>query len=221
MAKTPYDTDLDRRAANFQPLTPLTFLERAAAVFPDHTAIIHGAPALDLREFLRARTALASALAEARHRARRHGRRSMLANTPADARGSLRRPDDRRRAQRDQHPARRRRRSPSSLDHAETKVLIVDREFAHVIKEALARGKVKPLVIDYDDPEFAGAGERLGAIEYEAVSSPRATRSFDWALPGRRMGRDLAQLHVGHDRRPQGRRLPSSRRLSARVAATS
>jgi hypothetical protein len=42
MAKTPYDTDLNRRAANFQPLTPLTLLERAAAVFPDHTAIIHG-----------------------------------------------------------------------------------------------------------------------------------------------------------------------------------
>ena len=42
MAKTPYDTDLDRNAANFQPLTPLLFLERAASVFPDHTAIIHG-----------------------------------------------------------------------------------------------------------------------------------------------------------------------------------
>ena len=42
MAKTPYDTDLDRNPANFQPLTPLGFLERAAAVFPDHTAIIHG-----------------------------------------------------------------------------------------------------------------------------------------------------------------------------------
>ena len=39
---TPYDTDLDRNPANFQPLTPLTFLERAAAVFSDHTAIIHG-----------------------------------------------------------------------------------------------------------------------------------------------------------------------------------
>ena len=42
MAKTPYDIDLDRNRANFQPLTPLGFLERAAAVFPAHTAIIHG-----------------------------------------------------------------------------------------------------------------------------------------------------------------------------------
>jgi fatty-acyl-CoA synthase len=42
MAKTPYDTDLDRNPANYQPLTPLGFLARAAAVFPNHTAIIHG-----------------------------------------------------------------------------------------------------------------------------------------------------------------------------------
>ena len=42
MAKTPYDTDLDRNPANFQPLTPLGFLERAASVFPRHTAIVHG-----------------------------------------------------------------------------------------------------------------------------------------------------------------------------------
>ena len=42
MSANPYNTDLDRTPANFQPLTPLTFLERAAMVFPDHTAIIHG-----------------------------------------------------------------------------------------------------------------------------------------------------------------------------------
>src|SRR5262245_45212041 len=42
MATTPYDTDLDRNPANFQPLTPLTLLERAAAVYPAQTAIVHG-----------------------------------------------------------------------------------------------------------------------------------------------------------------------------------
>src|SRR5262249_58918324 len=41
MTKTPYDIDLDRNPANYQPLTPLGFLDRAAAVFPDHIAIIH------------------------------------------------------------------------------------------------------------------------------------------------------------------------------------
>jgi hypothetical protein len=39
---TPYDTDLDRNAANFQPLTPLSFLARATDVYPDQTAIVHG-----------------------------------------------------------------------------------------------------------------------------------------------------------------------------------
>ena len=70
---TPYDSDLDRNPANFQPLTPLTFLERAAAVFPDHTAIIHGALRRSYREFYARARRLASALAQARHRARRHG----------------------------------------------------------------------------------------------------------------------------------------------------
>ena len=42
MTSTIYDHDLDRNAANHQPLTPLTLLERAAAVFPDRVAIIHG-----------------------------------------------------------------------------------------------------------------------------------------------------------------------------------
>ena len=42
MATTQYDTDLDKNPANFQPLTPLSFLQRAAAVFPDQLAIVHG-----------------------------------------------------------------------------------------------------------------------------------------------------------------------------------
>src|SRR5262245_49418938 len=68
------------------------------------------------------------------------------------------------------------------LDHADAKVLIVDREFAKLAKDALALAKVKPLVIDYDDPEFAGAGERIGTIEYEdliATGDP----GFAWKMP--------------------------------------
>ena len=60
---TPYDIDLDRNPANFQPLTPLTFLERAAAVFSDHTAIIHGPLRRSYAEFY----------ARARRQARRYG----------------------------------------------------------------------------------------------------------------------------------------------------
>ena len=60
---TPYDIDLDRNAANFQPLTPLSFLERAASVFPDHTAIIHGPLRRSYSEFYARARRLASALA--------------------------------------------------------------------------------------------------------------------------------------------------------------
>ena len=56
-----------------------------------------------------------------------------------------------------------------TLDHAEAKVLIVDREFSAVIEDgAGARPSAKPLIIDYDDPEYDGPGETLGEIEYEA-----------------------------------------------------
>ena len=60
---TPYDTDLDRNAANFQPLTPLSFLARAAEVYPDATAIIHGARSWNYRQFYSRARQLASALA--------------------------------------------------------------------------------------------------------------------------------------------------------------
>ena len=60
----PYETDLDRNEANFQALTPISFLQRAAQVFPDHTAIIHGASRTSYREFWRRSLCLADALAK-------------------------------------------------------------------------------------------------------------------------------------------------------------
>jgi fatty-acyl-CoA synthase len=63
MAPTPYDTDLDRNPANFQPLTPLTFIERAAAVYPNHTAVIHGKLRRSYAELYVRTRRLASALA--------------------------------------------------------------------------------------------------------------------------------------------------------------
>ena len=70
-----------------------------------------------------------------------------------------------------------------TLDHAETKVLIVDREYSKVMKEALAGAKAKPLIIDYDDPEFTGAGERLGSLEYEEFLR-EGDPDFAWQMPG-------------------------------------
>src|SRR5262247_1856541 len=180
MAPTPYDTDLDRNPANFQPLTPLTFLERAAAVFPGHTAIIHGGLKRSYAEFYTRARRLASALTQ-------HGIGPgdtvsvLLANTPAMleahygvpmTRGVLNTLNTRLDA-----PI-----IAFSLDHGDAKVVIVDREFSKVMKDALALATVKPLVIDYDDPEFTGAGERIGSIEYEAFLS-EGDPDFAWSMP--------------------------------------
>src|SRR5688500_4664730 len=69
-----------------------------------------------------------------------------------------------------------------SLDHAEAKIVITDREFSKVMKQALALAKVKPLVIDYDDPEYSGSGERLGTIEYEDFIA-QGDPDFAWKMP--------------------------------------
>src|SRR5262249_32925370 len=79
---TPYDIDLDRNPANFQPLTPLSFLERAAAVFPGRTAIIHGPLHRSYADFYGRTRRLASALAQ-RGITRGDTVSVVLANTPA------------------------------------------------------------------------------------------------------------------------------------------
>jgi fatty-acyl-CoA synthase len=180
MATTPYDIDLGRNPANFQPLTPLGFLERAASVFPDRTAIIHGPLRRTYAEFYARAKKLASALAK-RGIGRGDTVSVLLANTPAMlechygvpmTRGVLNTLNTRLDA-----PI-----VAFSLDHAEAKVVIVDREFSKVMKEALALAKVKPLVIDYDDPEYSGAGERLGEIEYEDFIA-QGDSNYAWHMP--------------------------------------
>jgi fatty-acyl-CoA synthase len=180
MAKTPYDTDLDRNPANFQPLTPLGFLERAAAVFPTHTAIVHGPLRRTYAEFYARARKLASSLAK-RGVKRGDTVAVMLANTPAMLECHYGVPM----TQGVLNTLNTRLDAPIlgfSLDHAEAKVVITDREFSKVMKEALGLCKVKPLVIDYDDPEYSGNGERLGAIEYEELVG-EGDPEFAWSMP--------------------------------------
>src|SRR6476660_4487117 len=180
MAKSPYDTDLDRSPANYQPLTPLGFLERAAAVFPNHTAIVHGAMRRSYVEFYVRARRLASALAK-RGIKRGDTVSVMLGNTPAMLEAHYGVPM----TQGVLNTLNTRLDAPAiafSLDHAETKVLITDREFSKTTKEALALAKVKPLVIDYDDPEYSGSGERLGEIEYEDFIAG-GDADFAWKMP--------------------------------------
>ncbi len=180
MAQTPYDTDLERNPANFQPLTPLGFLERAASVFPEHTAIVHGPLRRSYAEFYARTRRLASALSK-RGIKRGDTVSVMLANTPAMieahygvpmTQGVLNTLNTRLDAAI----------IAFSLDHAESKVVIIDREFSKVMKEALALCKAKPLVIDYDDPEYEGPGERIGAVEYEEFLA-QGDPDHAWSMP--------------------------------------
>jgi len=69
-----------------------------------------------------------------------------------------------------------------ALDHAETQVLITDKEFSGTIKQALAMAAARPLIVDYEDPEFTVEGERLGAIGYEAFIAA-GDPEFAWKMP--------------------------------------
>jgi fatty-acyl-CoA synthase len=177
---SPYDTDLNRNPANFQPLTPLTFLARAAAVYPDHPAIIHGARSFTYRDFYARTRRLASALAR-RGIKRGDTVAAVLANTPpmleahygvAMAGGVLNTINTRLDAAI----------IAFTLDHGDAKVLITDREYSRVVNQALGACKTKPLVIDYDDPEFTGPGDRLGEIEYEDFLRG-GDPDFAWLMP--------------------------------------
>ena len=180
MASSIYDTNLDKNPANYQPLTPLTFLERAAIVHPDRIAIIHGSLRRSYRDFYARSRRLASALAQ-RGIGRGDTVSVMLPNTPAMlechygvpmAGAVLNTLNTRLDAKI----------IAFSLEHSEAKVLITDREFSATIKAALALSANKPLVIDYDDPEFAGAGERLGTMEYEELVAS-GDPDFAWVPP--------------------------------------
>src|SRR5690606_34731275 len=185
VSQNPYEQDLDRNPANYQPLTPLTLLERAAKVFPDHTAIIHGRQRTSYRDFWRRSVKLASALS-------RHGIGKgdtvsvMLSNTPAMLEAHFGVPMTKAVL----HSINTRLDAAViafQLDHAESKVVIIDREFSAVMRDALARATVKPLVIDYDDPEYPEnapypKGERIGSHDYEEFVSS-GDEGFSWAMP--------------------------------------
>ena len=176
-----YETDLDKSPANFQPLTPLQFLSRSAAVYPDHLAIIHGKQRTNYAKFYARSRQLASALAKAGIK-KGETVSVLLANTPAMLEchygvpmtgGVLNTMNTRLDAMT----------IGFSLDHAETKLFIVDKEFSGLAKNAIQLMKgPKPIIVDYVDPEFPVEGERLSAIEYEQFIS-EGDANFDWVWP--------------------------------------
>jgi len=175
-----YDTGLDRNGANYQPLTPLSFLARAAHVHPEAIAIVHGALRVTYREFYARSRRLASALA-ARGIGRGDTVSSILPNVPAQleahhgvpmAGAVLNAINTRLDAST----------VAFILDHAESKALIVDREFAELARDALKLAKNKPFLILSDDPEFRFEGTLEDAVDYEDFLSS-GDPEFAWEMP--------------------------------------
>ncbi len=165
-AANPYSSGLDRNAANFVPLSPLSFLARSAAVFPARLAVVHGARRYSWAETYRRCRRLASALAK-RGIGKNDTVAVMGANTPelfeahfgVPMAGAV-------------LNALNIRLDAAAiafiLAHSEAKLLITDREFSGVIEPALAQLEKRPLVVDIDD-DLAPAGQRLGALTYEEL----------------------------------------------------
>ncbi|MEH6526211.1 MAG: acyl-CoA synthetase [Sneathiella sp.] len=179
MAVNPFETNLGMNAANFECLSPLTFIERSAQVYPDQTAVIHGDWSYNYREFYARTRRLASALKikgiglgdtvsviapnipallESHFGIPMIGAVLNALNTRLDAKALA-----------------------FILDHAECKLLIADRSFSSLITEALTLCGVKPIVIDIDDP-LAESGTLIGEMDYEtflATGDPK----FAWQPP--------------------------------------
>jgi len=173
-----YEAGLGRTPANFAPLTPLGLLERAAAVYPDRLAVVHGAVRRNYGELYARCRRLASALA-ARGIGLGDTVSAMLPNVPAMLEAHFGVPM----AGAVLNALNIRLDADSiafMLEHSEAKALLTDREFAGVIKPALAKLGRKLLVIDVDDP--AASGERVGELEYEAFLAG-GDPGFAWQPP--------------------------------------
>ncbi len=166
--QSPYAQGLDKNPANYVPLTPLTFIERSAYVYPDRVAVIHGARRYSWGESYARSRRLASALKqlgvsegdtvavvlnntpemfECHFGVPACGAVLNTINTRLDAEAVA-----------------------FILNHGEAKVLLTDREYARTMKKAIElANRPDMIVIDVDDSEYTGPGERLGTLEYEAL----------------------------------------------------
>ncbi len=178
-----FDQDLPQTPANHAPISPLSFIERTAEVYPTRLAIVHGDLRQDWATTYRRSRQLASALAQAGI-GKNDTVAVMLPNTPPMVEAHFGIP-----MAGAVLNALNTRLDPETvafmLDHGEAKAVIVDPEFAGVMKKALAmRQSTRPLlVIDVEDALYTGPTEKLGTVTYEAfVASGDA--DFAWSLPG-------------------------------------
>lgn len=174
-----YATGLDKTPANYVPISPLTFVERAAATFPQHTSLVHGTRRYTWAETYERCCRLASALAQ-----RGIGVGDTVSimgfNTPqmyeahfgVPMTGAV------------LHSINTRLDAPAiafQLQHCEAKILLTDTEASKTMREALAQLEKPPLVIDIEDP-FSDGGDKIGVMEYEAFLAD-GDPAFAWQLP--------------------------------------
>ena len=177
-----YDTDLPRTPANFAPMTPLAFIQRTAEVYPDRLAIVHG----ELRQSWADTYARCRRLASALQR-RGIGRNDtvavMLPNTPPMVEAHFGIPMagavlNTLNTRLDPEAV------AFMLDHGEAKAIVVDPEFAAIVKKALAlrQSKAPILIIDVEDALY-GEGQKIGSLTYEALLT-EGDPAFEWQYPG-------------------------------------
>lgn len=179
MTNSQYSKDLDKNAANYSPLSPLTFIERAAAVYPERCAVVYNETRRSWSETYRRSRRFASAL-------RQHGVTTddtvalMLPNVPAMYEAHFAIPM----AGAIIHALNIRLDADAiafQLKHGGARVLLTDPEYAATVAAALEQLDDKPLVIDVDDPAFK-VGELIGDVEYEDFLAS-GDAEFAWELP--------------------------------------
>ncbi|MGJ5078444.1 acyl-CoA synthetase [Bradyrhizobium sp. HKCCYLS3013] len=167
MSTNQYKLGLDKTPANYVPLTPLSFLARSAAVYPDHVSTVYEGRSFTWRQTYERCRRFASYLA-GRGIGEGDTVAAMLPNIPAMNEAHFAVPM----AGAVLNTLNIRLDASSiafQLDHGQARIILVDPEFSAVISEALKlMSGAKPFVIDVDDASYAG-GSRIGEIEYEAA----------------------------------------------------
>mgnify|MGYP002142333517 FL=1 len=177
-----YDQDLPQTPANHAPMSPLSFIERTAEVYPNRLAIVHGDLRQDWATTYRRSRQLASALAQAGI-GKNDTVAVMLPNTPPMVEAHFGIP-----MAGAVLNALNTRLDPETiafmLDHGEAKAVIVDPEFSGTLKKALAlrQAKTALLVIDVEDALYTGPCEKLGTLTYESFVA-KGDPAFAWSLP--------------------------------------
>ena len=167
MSTDRFEAGLGKTAANYSALTPLSFIERAASVYPTRLAVVHGDIRRTWKETYDRTRRLASALV-ARGIGSGDTVAVMLPNTPAMVEAHFGIPMagavlNTLNTRLDVATL------AFMLNHGEAKALLVDREFSEVMRAVLPAVERPILVIDVDDALYTGPGERIGEIEYEAL----------------------------------------------------